>query len=234
MQCSLRPRVRRERSARRLHASSLQLQPIHPGPRLPENWRTSKENGALPNVAIKDAPVRLFEAFDFMSAPEMWLRSRNPLLLSAFRVWLPPGTCDALKRWMLKKNEKSIAPVTPGLTSEATGPIRVVTAGDFTAVVLESKQPVLVEFWTSWSRPCQVLDSVLQELAGHWGGKVKVVKVNADYSLDLSLCYDIQSVPTLLFFVAGSPCFRIVGTATREALASKINLLVGKHQAAAS
>ena len=159
----------------------------------------------------------------------MWLRSHNPLLLSAFRVWLPPGTCDALKRWMLKKNEKSITPVTPGLTSEATGLIRVVTARDFAAVVLASKQPVLVEFWTSWSRPCHVLDSVIQELAGHWGGKVKVVKVNADDSLDLSLCYDIQSVPTLLCFVAGSPSFRIVGTATREALEAKIKSVLSKQ-----
>ena len=126
---------------------------------------------------------------------------------------------------MLKKNEKSIAQVTPGLMSETTGLIRVGTAGEFAAEVLASKQPVLVEFWTSWSRPCQVLDSVLQELAGHWGGKVKVVKVNADDSLDLSLCYDIQSVPTLLCFVAGSPSFRIVGTATREAIEAKIKSL---------
>jgi len=126
---------------------------------------------------------------------------------------------------MLKKNEKSIARVTPELMSEATGLIRLVTAGDFAAEVLASKQPVLVEFWTSWSRPCQVLDCVLRELAGHWGGKVKVVKVNADDSLDLSLCYDIQSVPTLLCFVAGRPSFRIVGTATREAIEAKIKSL---------
>ena len=126
---------------------------------------------------------------------------------------------------MLKKNEKPIAQATPGLTSGATGLIRVVTAADFAAVVLASKQPVLVEFWTSWSRPCQVLNSVLQELAGHWDGKVKVVKVNADDSLDLSLYYDIQSVPTLLCFVAGRPSFRIVGTATREAIEAKIKSL---------
>jgi thioredoxin 1 len=105
------------------------------------------------------------------------------------------------------------------------GALPVLTAANFSADVLGANQLVLVEFWTSWSRPCQVLDSVLQELAGHWGGKVKVVKVNADDSLDLSLCYDIQSVPTLLCFVGGSPCFRIVGTATREAIEAKIKSL---------
>jgi len=101
----------------------------------------------------------------------------------------------------------------------------VLTAENFKAEVLVSELPVLVEFWTSWSRPCQVLDCVLRELAGHWGGKVKVVNVNADDSLDLSLCYDIQSVPTLLCFVAGRPSFRIVGTATREAIEAKIKSL---------
>src|SRR4030095_15813987 len=109
----------------------------------------------------------------------------------------------------------------------------VLTAENFKAKVLASELPILVEFWTSWSRPCQVLNSVLQELAGDWREKVKFVKVNADDSLDLSLCYDIQSVPTLLCFVAGSPSFRIVGTATREALEAKIKSLLSKLQAAA-
>jgi thioredoxin-like negative regulator of GroEL len=49
-----------------------------------------------------------------------------------------------------------------------------------------------------------------------------VVKVNADDSLDLSLWYDIQSVPTLLYLVQGNPCVRIVGTATKEAILAKL------------
>jgi|ERR1043166_4400886 thioredoxin 1 len=102
------------------------------------------------------------------------------------------------------------------------GALRVITAADFTAEVLAPKQPVLVEFWTSWSRPCQILDSVLRDLAGAWGEKVKVVKVDADNSLDLSLCYDIQSVPSLLCFIDGSPRLRIVGTANREAIEAKL------------
>ena len=114
---------------------------------------------------------------------------------------------------MLKKLEK------PNIES---GALRVISAADFTAEVLAPKQPVLVEFWTSWSRPCQILDSVLRELAGVWGQKVKVVKVDADNSLDLSLCYDIQSVPSLLCFVGGCPRWRIVGTANRQAIEAKL------------
>ena len=134
-------------------------QPIHRTRNLQKKWRTCKANGALPNVAMKDAPVntvRFFEAFDFMSAAETWLHAHKPRSVSAFRVRRPLGTCDALSRLMLKKNEK------PNIDERA---LRVVTAADFTAEVLASKQPVLVEFSTSWSRACHVMDSVLQALA---------------------------------------------------------------------
>jgi thioredoxin 1 len=94
--------------------------------------------------------------------------------------------------------------------------------GNFEAEVLKSKQPVLVEFWAPWSRPCQILDSVLHEIAAAWLGKAKVVKVNADDSLDLSLWYDIHSIPTLLYFIDGIPRIRIVGTASKEAILAKL------------
>jgi thioredoxin 1 len=115
---------------------------------------------------------------------------------------------------MLNKTEK--LDVQNGALSE-------ITSEDFVAEVLSSKQPVLVEFWTPWSRPCQVLDSVLQKFATDCEGKIKVVKVNADDCLDLSLVYDIQSVPTLIFFVEGNLSWRIVGTATSDAIKAKLN-----------
>ena len=106
------------------------------------------------------------------------------------------------------------------------GAVAEITAEDFPTEVLASKQPVLVEFWTPWSRPCQVLDSVLQKVATDCAGKIKVLKVNADDCLDLSLVYDIQSVPTLLCFVEGNPSWRIVGTATSAAIKARLNGLL--------
>jgi len=106
------------------------------------------------------------------------------------------------------------------------GTVPEITSEDFLAEVLASKQPVLVEFWTPWSRPCQVLDSVLQKVARDYTGKIKVRKVNADECLDLSLVYDIQSVPTLLCFVEGNPNWRVVGTATSAAIKAKLNGLL--------
>ena len=85
---------------------------------------------------------------------------------------------------MLNKTEK--------MNAQMGAPPFIIPAVNFKAEVLESKQPVLVEFWTPWSQACRVLDSVLQELAAVCAGKVKVVKVNADDTLDLSLWYDIQ------------------------------------------
>ena len=93
---------------------------------------------------------------------------------------------------------------------------------NFAAEVLRSKEPVLVVFWAPWSRACQALTSVLPELASALQGKARVVKVNADDSLDLSLLYDIHSIPTLLCFVGGTPRLRIVGTATKEAILAKL------------
>ena len=108
-------------------------------------------------------------------------------------------------------------------TSENITTTLHLTAASFEAEVLKSKQPVLVVFGAPWSQPCQVLDPILQELARDCAGKVKVVKVNADDSLDLSLWYEIQSVPTLINFVEGKPCMRIVGTASKEAILNLLN-----------
>ena len=107
-------------------------------------------------------------------------------------------------------------------TSENMTTTLHLTAKNFEAEVLESRQPVLVVFGAPWSRPCQVLDPILQELARDWARKVKVVSVNADDSLDLSLCYDVQSIPTLLYFVEGKLRVEIVGTATKDAILAEL------------
>ena len=111
-----------------------------------------------------------------------------------------------------------------GRLGETSPPVPLGEA-QFVAEVLQSKEPVLVAFWAPWSRACQALDYVLQELAADLEGKARVVKVNADDSLDLSLCYDIHSVPTLLYFIQGTPRLRIVGTATKGAILAKLKPL---------
>ena len=200
--------------------------------RFAAKWRTCHGNGALFNVSLRRVgfelnparidtmkpldtiPVRFFGPFNFMSPAQAGGFIYYTLLLSALRFSPATGIRRALGMVMLNKPENMN-------TQSGSHPV-VVTGLNFKAEVLESKQPVLVEFWAPWSRPCQVLDSVLHQLADGWEGMVKVVKVNADDSLDLSLWYDIQSVPTLLYFVRGTPCLRIVGTASKEAILAKV------------
>ena len=97
-----------------------------------------------------------------------------------------------------------------------------VDEANFGSEVLKSDQPVLVVFWAPWSRPCQILDWELNEVAATCAGTARAVKVNADDNPDLSMWYEIQSVPTLLFFMNGSVRARVVGTASKAAILAKL------------
>ena len=101
-------------------------------------------------------------------------------------------------------------------------PIIEIGEANFESEVLRWKQPVLVAFSAAWSRPCQILDLVLEEVAAACAGRVKVARINADNNPDLGLVWRIQSVPTLLYFVDGNLRAKIVGTASREAILSKL------------
>lgn len=108
--------------------------------------------------------------------------------------------------------------------NESHGNPLIVEVGecDFDSQVLRSKQPVLIAFWAPWSRPCHVLEAALEEVAAACAARVKVARVNADDAPELSLVYEVQSVPTLLYFVDGTLQFRLVGTASKAAILAKL------------
>lgn len=105
-----------------------------------------------------------------------------------------------------------------------TKPALILEVGeaDFDREVLRAEPPVLAAFLSPWSRPCEVLSNVLEEVATGLAGKVKVVKVNADDNPDLALWHGIQSVPTLLLFVHGQVRATMIGTVTKEAIAARL------------
>ncbi len=97
---------------------------------------------------------------------------------------------------------------------------RSVGEGDFESAVLQSSKPVLVLFCAPWSKPCQVISTVLAEVATTCAGHIEVLRVDADDNPHLSLWYGVQSIPTLLFFVAGNLREKLVGTASKEAIST--------------
>ena len=100
-----------------------------------------------------------------------------------------------------------------------------VDAGNFESEVLRSQEPALVAFGAGWSKPCQILKSVLEELSTRCAGKVRVLRLNVDDNPDLGLWYAIESIPTLLCFVGGKVRVRIVGTVSTEAVLAKLESL---------
>ncbi len=99
-----------------------------------------------------------------------------------------------------------------------------VTDASFETDVLKSSQPVLIDFWATWCGPCRAIAPVVEQLAGEYEGKVKVVKVNIDENPKTPTQYDVRSIPTLLMFKDGKVVGQIVGAVPKP----KIEELVKK------
>lgn len=99
-----------------------------------------------------------------------------------------------------------------------------VNEGTFQKEVLNTEQPVLVDFSAVWCQPCKMLDPVVKELAGEWEGKVKVVKIDADENPNLVMKYGVMGIPTLLFIKDGEVKERVTGFMPKEKLIARFSL----------
>ncbi|MFZ5469057.1 MAG: thioredoxin [Myxococcota bacterium] len=106
------------------------------------------------------------------------------------------------------------------------GDIMNVDDAQFQSEVLNSTQPVLVDFWATWCAPCRAIAPVLEELAGQYKGKVKIAKVNVDDNQDTPQQYGIRSIPTLLLFKGGKVVEQIVGAAPKAKLEDALKKVV--------
>jgi thioredoxin 1 len=89
---------------------------------------------------------------------------------------------------------------------------------DFNAQVLQSTEPVLVDFWATWCAPCRAIAPALEELATQYKGKVKVAKVDVDEAQQVAQQFGIRSIPTLLMFKGGKVVEQIVGAVPKAKL----------------
>ena len=74
---------------------------------------------------------------------------------------------------------------------------------DFQKEVLESEQPVLVDFWAEWCGPCRMIGPYIDELADEYAGRVKVGKVDTETNARLAMKYNITSIPAIMLFNKG-------------------------------
>lgn len=98
-----------------------------------------------------------------------------------------------------------------------------ITDSNFEEVVLNSKVPVLVDFWAEWCGPCRMVGPVVEELATEYGDKAVIGKLNVDHNPQVATQFGIMSIPALLFFKDGKMVDKQVGAVPKHVLANKLN-----------
>ena len=97
-----------------------------------------------------------------------------------------------------------------------------VTDNNFTAEVLESEVPVLVDFWAPWCGPCRRVSPVVEEIAGERGEALKVVKLNIDENQETALKFNVMSIPTLMLFKHGELKKTVIGAYPKRKIEQEI------------
>lgn len=98
---------------------------------------------------------------------------------------------------------------------------QVITDANFKEV-LDTKKPVLVDFWAEWCGPCKMIGPIVKELANDYDGKAVIAKVNVDENPGTAAEFGIRSIPTLLIFKGGEIVDKQIGAVPKAVLSGKL------------
>ncbi len=99
------------------------------------------------------------------------------------------------------------------------------TDANFDQEVLQSKIPVVIDFWAPWCSPCRIVSPIIEGLAKEYEGKVKVGKLNVDENQQSSGKYGIMSIPSILIFKNGNPVKTIIGAQGKDKYRKEIEAI---------
>jgi thioredoxin 1 len=105
--------------------------------------------------------------------------------------------------------------------------IQEVNDADFEQAVLQSDQPVLVDFWAPWCGPCHALAPILAEVAADWAGRARVMKLNVDVSPSSTERLSVRAIPTLILFKNGREVERLLGAVNKREIARRLDHHIG-------
>lgn len=91
-----------------------------------------------------------------------------------------------------------------------------INSADWQAKVLDSTEPVLVDFFATWCGPCRMMAPVIDEIATEHAGKVNVYKIDVDQAPDIAAKYGVMSIPTFIVFKGGEPAAKTLGAQSKE------------------
>ena len=103
-----------------------------------------------------------------------------------------------------------------------------VTDSTFDELVLKSANPVLVDFWATWCRPCQMVAPILDELTLEYAGKLTIAKLDVDQNQQIAQKYHVMSIPTMIVFKNGQPVSNIVGFKPKDKLKEDLDAALGQ------
>jgi thioredoxin 1 len=101
------------------------------------------------------------------------------------------------------------------------GALPDVTDSNFQAEVIESEQPVLVDFWAPWCGPCRVVGPVLEEIQAE-RDDLRIVKLNTDENPETAAAFQVLSIPTMILFKGGEPAKKIIGAYPKRKLEAEL------------